>query len=338
MCKHFLSFFCISLTIFSSSSYGQDDFIRSKEGRIMLSRKQIMKSCLSALKKDRFDKTGLIICECQMDLIDGRFTNKQYKKHTISGLIKIDELINEDSLLSAQIRDCYTNTGQSTLLFAEASEDRYISSCMKRLSENSEKKLDSVKLHAFCRCQSSLVKSKKITDSEMATLSDPNSMLFFEMIYKCGDPFNTNSVVTKNWDKQSSSNLTGPDSDTVNVLNLDGLTYLKIKIGSEMKVWLFDTGASDLLITAEMEKKLLGEQIFNSENYLGIGEYEMANGMIDSCRKYSVNGIQMGKFIIDHVTVAVTEKGKRIIAGRSLLNKFRTWIINNQEKTLILSR
>jgi hypothetical protein len=64
----------------------------------------------------------------------------------------------------------------------------------------------------------------------------------------------------------------------------------------------------------------------------------MANGTIDTCRKYVVNNIRIGKFFVNNVTVAVTDKGKRIIAGKSLLNKFSTWILNNQNSTLVLSK
>ena len=114
------------------------------------------------------------------------------------------------------------------------------------------------------------------------------------------------------------------------------MAYLEIKVGSLVQVWLFDTGASDLLINTDMEEDLKKENILNESNYLGIGQYEMANGMIDTCRKYRVNDIMIGEFAVDNVVVAVTEKGKRIIAGRALLNKFSRWFINNQNSTLIL--
>jgi predicted aspartyl protease len=116
------------------------------------------------------------------------------------------------------------------------------------------------------------------------------------------------------------------------------MTYVKIKIGSMIQVWLLDTGASDLLIGTELESALKKENIINESNYLGTGEYELANGMIDTCRRYKVNNVQIGDFIIDNVLLAVTEKGKRIIVGKALLNKFRKWSLNNEENKLVLSK
>jgi hypothetical protein len=182
------------------------------------------------------------------------------------------------------------------------------------------------------------VKTKKITDAQMKTLRNPNSILFYEMIYTCGNPFSTSNEAERNWSKQSQMDVKGPVIDTIDILNLNGMTYVKVKVGSMIQMWLLDTGASDLLINAEMEETLKKENILNDANYLGIGEYEMANGTIDTCRKYKINNVRFGKFYVDNITVAVSDKGKRIIAGKSLLNKFSTWILNNETSTLILTK
>jgi hypothetical protein len=36
--------------------------------------------------------------------------------------------------------------------------------------------------------------------------------------------------------------------------------------------------------------------------------------------------------------VAVSEKGRRVIAGKTLLNKFSYWMINNKENKLMLHK
>ena len=55
------------------------------------------------------------------------------------------------------------------------------------------------------------------------------------------------------------------------------------------------------------------ENIITDSNYLGIAEYEMANGSIDSCRRYKVNNVRIGKYSVNDVVVAVSEKAKKII-------------------------
>ena len=209
---------------------------------------------------------------------------------------------------------------------------------MESIKKNSEKKLDSNRLRSFCNCQLNLIKTKQLSDDEMEVLSNPNSLLFFEIMYKCGDPFIEKGEPGKNWNLQSANDITGPERDTIKVLTLHGMTYVKIKTGSIVQVWLFDTGASDLLITKDMEAELKKENFITAQNYLGTGEYEMANGMVDTCRKYQINNVQIGKFYINNIVIAVSDKARRIIVGKGLLNKFSNWTLNNSDNTLTLTK
>lgn len=157
-------------------------------------------------------------------------------------------------------------------------------------------------------------------------------------MYKCGDPFKEKGELAKNWTKDVKNDITGPDIDTINIITINGLSYLKMKTVSLVQFWLFDTGASDLLINNEMEKTLQQEGVLTQQNYIGIGEYEMANGVIDTCRKYMAQNIMIGKYTVNNIVQAVTDKGKRIIAGKSLLNKFNNWKLNNEKNFLILNK
>jgi len=326
------------LIIIAVQSFGQGEFILTKEGRPILKRRQLIANCLKTLHKDKTDKTALSICECQTDKFDGYFTSKQYKKHLSKGIINLSGLVEEDSLFEKEIQKCYTSSGNTLLLQAESFESEFISNCIKSIQKNTEKKLDINRLSNFCTCQLNLVKTKKISDAEMETLSNPNSLLFYEIMYKCGDPFSNEEPQDKNWNRNLEKDIIGPSSDTIKILTLNGMTYVKVKIGSSTQFWLFDTGASDLLINKEMEKDLKNENIIIDSNYLGIGEYEMANGVIDTCRRYKINNIKIGQFFVNNIVVAVTDKGKRIIIGKGLLNKFSNWVMSNRDNTLILTK
>lgn len=320
-------------------SYAQDTYIYTKEGDEILIRSALIKDCIrNWLHKDPSDDVAAYICDCQVSKLNRRFTRKQYRKYTNRNgrTINITELIKEDSLLEKEMDECFTSSGQTTLLQAEGFENEFIADCIKGIIKNTEKTPDSNRVTKFCKCQLEMVKTRKISDREMESLSNPNSLLFYEMMYKCGDPYIEKDGEDGNWNPGLEKDIRGPESDTLNILSINGMAYLKMKTGSLVQVWLFDTGASDLLINTDMEKELKKENILNDSNYLGTGEYEMANGMIDTCRKYRINDIRIGGFAVDNVVVAVTEKGKRIIVGRALLNKFSRWLINNQNNSLIL--
>ena len=295
-------------------------------------------NCLNSLKKSRNDKVALGICDCQIDKIDWHFTNKEFKKYSSRGVIDIAGLIKQDSVLEKEIQSCYTQSGNTILIQAEGFENEFISHCIRNVQNSTEKQTDIKRVTDFCKCQLELIKDKKISDQEFEALSNPNSSLYYEIIYKCGDPFSEKRSYSLNWNINSTNDIVGPDRDTIQTLTVNGMTYVKVKLGNKLQIWLYDTGASDLLINKEMEDDLKKQNILTASNYLGIEEYEMANGMIDTCRKYKVNSIQIGKFTVNNVTVAVTDKGKKIIIGKSLLNKFSSFVLSNRDNTLILTK
>lgn len=336
MMKYVCIVCCLVVTVINS--FGQRTFIYTKEGKAVLDRGHLLQQCLHSLHKDRTDETALSICECQLDKMDRHFTNKQFRKYTSGSIIDINGLINEDSIFQKEMHECYQGSGKTILLQAEGFETDFITDCINNIRKYSERKLDSNKLASFCSCQLNLVKTKKLTDEEMKALENPNSLLFYEMMYKCGDPFADGDKNNRNWNSSFEKDISGPEIDTINILNLGGMTFVKAKTGDLVQFWLFDTGASDVLVSKDMEDYLKAQGILTQSNYIGTGEYEMANGMIDTCRKYLVNGLQIGKFKVDNVIFAVTDKGKKIIIGRSLLNKFSNWILNNKNNTLVLTK
>jgi gag-polyprotein putative aspartyl protease len=337
MTKYFNPLFLYFL-VNSLPSFAQDDFIRSKEGKPVLKRREIISKCIKSLHKPSNDIVAIKICECRADKLDGYFTNQEYRQHTNGPIIQIDKMLDADSVISKEMEVCARNSGQLTLLHAQGFKEEFVKHCMEGVQKNTSKKLDSIKLKDFCTCQLNLVKSKRISDAEIETLSNPNTLLFYEMMYTCGNPFSNNNSKEGNWNAQMVKDITGPASDTINILSFNGMSYVKIKTGSMVQFWLFDTGASDLLINAEMEEKLKAENILNEDNYVGTEQYEMANGSLDICKKYTINNIRIGNYSVSNVQVAVSQTARKIIAGRSLMNKFSNWVINNANNTLVLTK
>ncbi|RYZ56517.1 MAG: hypothetical protein EOO14_12225 [Chitinophagaceae bacterium] len=332
--KHF--FLTVTVLLLATVFLCAQQNIYSKEGKPVISREWILFYCLESLQKPRSDKAAMQICECQAAELDRRFTNQQFKKYTKKNVIDFAALIKEDSLVQEDLQDCFMASGKTALLQAERSADDFRKQCEEAIRESSSKALLKERIDAFCQCQLEMVKSRQLTDQELQTMRDPNSLLFFEMMYRCGSPYDKGNGLHHNWTPASGADVKGPSSDSINVLNINGMTFVKLKVGSLVKVWLFDTGASDMLINTDMETDLKKETILGPSNYLGVGEYEMANGTIDSCRQYRVNGIRLGSFTLDNVIVSVSEKGQRIIVGKTILNKFRSWTLNNQDNKLYL--
>jgi hypothetical protein len=339
MIRNFYVFIVLLLCLLALQSQAQrKNFIYTKDSKPILNRKQMVDNCLKSMNKDRSNATALSICECQIEKINRHFTSRQYREYTNRGVIDVGAMVKADADLEKQFNGCFTNSGVSILLQAEGFEKEFVDNCKTNIQKSTERNLDLNKVNAFCACQLSMVKSKKITDAEMETLSNPNSLLFYEMMYTCGNPFEDSKTIDKGWTSTSINDIKGPANDTIKVLTMNGMTYVRIKSGSMVQFWLLDTGAADMLINKEMEETLKTEGLLGDNNYLGTAEYEMANGMIDTCRRYTMNNIQIGSYTLNNIVIAVTDKGKRIIAGKGLLNKFTNWVLNNKDNTLVLSK
>ncbi|MFT3948344.1 MAG: retropepsin-like aspartic protease [Agriterribacter sp.] len=295
-------------------------------------------SCLKNFKKDRSDKAAVAVCDCYLDKIDKYFTNKQYKENIKNRIIDFPSLLNKDEIIKKQIDDCFKNSGKSILMSIESFQEENITECIASIQKGTNKTLNIQKVRDFCSCQFELIKAKKLSDIEYQAIYNPNSLLYYEVMYKCGSPFGDGDATTSQWTANAINDIEGPASDSIRILNFNGMTYARLKIGNDVLFWLFDTGANDLLITREMEEQLKKENILTQKNYLGTGEYEMANSSIDTCRKYIIQNVGIGKFQVNNVTIAVSDKAKKIILGRSLLNKFRQWVLDNKNSVLILTK
>lgn len=333
---HFLvfTFFLIQVSSFTAA---QNGYIKTKEGKSILFRHLLLLDCLKSMNRNSNDPKAVSICECMIDKIDGEFTSRQYRKHTQKGIIDLAALIKEDSSIENAIKNCYTNSGNTTLLFAEGFEKKFMERCISSFSKRPAGK-DSNAVKNFCQCELNMIRQEKLSDSALKELINPNSLLSYKLIYKCGFPSAEEGEHLNNWNKNMKQDIKGPDIDTVNILAMDGMSYIKLKIGHKVLVWLLDSGASSLLIDSSTERFLKEDNIINGSNYLGTAIYVMANGDLDTCQKYRINSVQIGKFYINNVILAVSKRAKRILAGKALLNKFSSWKMDNQNNILILTK
>lgn len=336
-------FSIVFLVIFFGGVAQDDDFyIQTISGKNIIERRVYVNDCLKKFKKDRTDATALAICECMASKIDKRFTNSQISRFTTWNILQnftslqLGELIKTDTLLSEELKRCHTSTNKSTLLGVEAFESNLIDTCYSNISVKYRGRVDTTKLRDYCKCQLDLIKSKKIPDTEIANLHNPNSLIYYQFYYYCDFPLLKKDTIDRSWNILAKTYVEGPDSDTITVLNFKGMTFVKVKIGSNRQVWMLDTGASDLLLTKATEDQLKNDGIITDSSYLGTTEYEMANGILDTCRRYKIDGVKIGKFKINNVIAAVSDKAKNILIGKTILNKFTSWVLDNRNNYLIL--
>ena len=101
---------------------------------------------------------------------------------------------------------------------------------------------------------------------------------------------------------------------------------------------IFDSGASEVSISKEVEKALINASIITKENYIQSGLFRTADGSIISSRRFIIPYIKVGEYRVSNVICSVNPTDDLVLLGRSFLNKFSKWSVDNERKTLTLER
>ena len=101
------------------------------------------------------------------------------------------------------------------------------------------------------------------------------------------------------------------------------------------KYYLFDTGASDLIINRDTERELLLNGVLKKENYLNKTEYTLANNQTVKAQKVKLDNIIIGDYTLNNVIIAIIDEGS-LLCGKSFIDKFKKWEIDKQNNVLIL--
>ena len=117
----------------------------------------------------------------------------------------------------------------------------------------------------------------------------------------------------------------------------DGNIYkIKIRFGNIEEIGILDTGAEDVLINDDLEKKLIENGYLKRSDYIDAGFYKTATGQVIECRRFVLSEISIGEITCKNVVCAVYSSASSILLGKSFLNNFKEWSIDNTNNELII--
>jgi len=124
------------------------------------------------------------------------------------------------------------------------------------------------------------------------------------------------------------------DKGSIQLTRHGGMYFIPVSIGNISEDFVLDSGASDVSISVEMERKLIQNGIIKKTDYLENGLYKIANGSIVECRRLIIPKLTIGDFTIENVQASVGIGESPLLFGKSVLDKFSKWSINNLTQTL----
>jgi hypothetical protein len=117
----------------------------------------------------------------------------------------------------------------------------------------------------------------------------------------------------------------------------NGSSYLiKIKFGNIIKTYLLDSGASDMTIDDQTFQYLKSTNQLSIENNLTTREYILADGSKVEYKRLQIPTFSINDIIINNINAVLVGNGKPLLLGKSFLDNFKSWKVDNNTNTLIV--
>lgn len=132
--------------------------------------------------------------------------------------------------------------------------------------------------------------------------------------------------------KISSQNTIPNQSIRIKMKKKSGVYYVPIKINDTDMEFIFDTGASDIVISAVEALFLYKQGKLTNEDVLGTARYQIADGSISEGTVVNLKTVQLGDKILYNVKASVVHKMEApLLLGQSALSQFGKISINYKE-------
>ena len=197
-----------------------------------------------------------------------------------------------------------------------------------------------------CLSTSGYKKSSKAVESYLIFSNDNylcdkiiNAFKYLLYELKISEKYNRNDddpFAVQNFNSNLYSISSYVNTDKIKLETYGGIYKIWGKIGDLKQHFILDSGASDISISKKTENELIKQGIIRKNDYIEPALYSLADGSIIKCRRLIIPEITVGKFRIRNVLTSVGTSNSPLLLGKSFLDKFKKWSVNNHTNELIL--
>lgn len=338
--------FAFSQSILSQSNDNGNKNLYFKCGTLFGNKYELATSCAKKVK-DKYSadfNNQYNYCSCFLTFIAKHYTYEEFnevlksKKDFISEIIKskdkelIDELKICGNSLLKEIKPTY-NLASINDKFGEM----FVKGCQYDIENTLGINQIEFNINMYCECLSDEFTKQGLKVADIKDFKDTNSVLFNEIIAKCT---NKSKIIDSVGSTENTNDVIGAEkNENINLVSRESQSKVKIKIGNISKYFTIDSGASNIAISSNLERELLLEGLIKKENYNEDENFILADGSVIKCKIIILNNIGIGNFIVNNVKIAIINNADTdLLLGKSFLDKFKKWTINNENDTLYLEK
>lgn len=259
---------------------------------------------------------------------DGRITWSYYKLKETK-IIKESETyfyltdFNEEDLYNISLNSHIPDGGHTNMIYCKNNEN-----CVTDLgnrNENNEFTFSNTSSYfALDTPKGDLYERKKVLNAfkYLFSLVLENE----QMKRKDTDPF-----APENY-KKTISGSTGSNKNNKTVVQLkdaNGVYTITVHFGEIVKRFILDSGASHIAISTDLENILLKNNLITESSYLPNAFYRTADGSVSECKRVLLKKITVGGLTVRNVIASIGNYDSPLLLGKSFLDKFKKWSIDN---------
>lgn len=125
-------------------------------------------------------------------------------------------------------------------------------------------------------------------------------------------------------------------NSVIQLKDLGGVSTLSVNMGGIKTKAILDSGASDVSIPEGLFNELLNQGVIEEKNMLSPGLYSIADGSVVVSKRFIIPLMIVGNVGVPNVECSVNQSQDMLLLGKSFLNRFKSWKINNEFNQLIL--
>ena len=122
-------------------------------------------------------------------------------------------------------------------------------------------------------------------------------------------------------------------------LHRDGVNFATPVLlnGVVEEQFLVDSGAADVMLPMATFDALLRAGTISQADVSGFETYRMANGSSMKSVTFLIRTMKIGSIVLENVRGSVVEGSASPLLGMSFLGRFRSWTLDNERETLVLT-
>lgn len=127
-------------------------------------------------------------------------------------------------------------------------------------------------------------------------------------------------------------------SESIPLINTHGALEVPVVINGKISLnFTIDSGATDVSIPATVFSTLTRDGTVTSEDFLDKRIYKLADGSGELSQRFRIRSLRVGKLEVRDVIASVGDSGGFLLLGQSFLSRLKTWSIDNERQTLLIT-